>query len=177
MHRGGRGELLLDRELVLGQAARWRCCWRSKAASAGLLRQHLPLGQCWLCSGAQVVAMSGCGTCRREKACLSCMARTGLSGLMVQKRRSLQMAASHHHCHRVGAARPSHGSSSAAQLAASRAALKHGCSGMAMRAGHATAARTTGVAQQDSALAWPSARRRGVNVLSPFRSHHSWNYP
>ena len=112
-----------------------------------------------------------------EKACLSCMARTGLSGLMVQKRRSLQMAASHHHCHRVGAARPPHGSSSAAQLAASRAALKHGCSGMPMRAGHATAARTTGVAQQDSALAWPRARRRGVKVLSPFRANYSWNYP
>ena len=127
--------------------------------------------------GERLVEMSECGTCRGEKACLSCMARTGLSGLMVQKRRSLQMAASHHHCHRVGAARPSHGSSSAAQLAASRAALKHGCSGMPMRAGHATAARTTGVAQQDSALAWPRARRRGVNVLSPFRSHHSWNYP
>ena len=36
------------------------------------------------------------------------MARTGLSGLMVHGRRSLQMATSHHHCHRVGAARPSH---------------------------------------------------------------------
>ena len=55
--------------------------------------------------GERLIEMSECGTCQREKACLSCMARTGLSGLMVQKRRSLQMAASHHHCHRVGAAR------------------------------------------------------------------------
>ena len=58
--------------------------------------------------GERLVEMSECGTCWGEEACLSCMARTGLSGLMVQKRRSLQMAASHHHCHRVGAARPSH---------------------------------------------------------------------
>ena len=127
--------------------------------------------------GKRLVEMSECGTCQREKACLSCMARTGLSGLMVLSCRSLQMATSDHHCHRVGAAQPLHGSGSAAQLAASRAALKHGCSGMPMRAGHATAARTTGVAQQDSALAWPRARRRGVKVLSGFRAHHSWNYP
>ena len=58
--------------------------------------------------GERLVEMSECGTCQREKACLSCMARTGLSGLMVLGRRSLQMATSHHHCHRVGAARSAH---------------------------------------------------------------------
>ena len=55
--------------------------------------------------GERLVKMSECGTCWGEKACLSCMARTGVSGRMLQRRRSLQMATSHHHCHRVGAAR------------------------------------------------------------------------
>ena len=59
----------------------------------------------WLCSVAQVVAMKVSGTCEREKGCLSCMARTGLGGPMYLRRRSLKIETSHHHCHRVGAAR------------------------------------------------------------------------
>ena len=75
-------------------------CWSPSTAPA--------LPAVWLCSGAQVVAMSVscvCGTRHAAEACLSCMARTGLSGLMLQRRRSLQMATVDHHCHRVGAAR------------------------------------------------------------------------
>ena len=125
---------------------------------------------------AVLVAMSECGTCQREKACLSCMARTGLSELMVLGRRSLQMATSHHHCHRVGAARPSHGSGSAAQLEASVAARLRPANRMASPAGHAISTRTTGVAQQDLARARPRTRAARSQVLSPFHSHHSWNY-
>ena len=127
--------------------------------------------------GERLVEMSECGTCQREKACLSCMARTGLSGLMVHGRRSLQMATGHHHCHRVGAARPWHTPRAAAQLAASAAARLRPANRMTSSAGHAISTRTTGVAQQDSALAWPSTRAARMNVLSPFRRHYSWNLP
>ena len=55
-------------------------CWSPSAAPAP--------PAVWLCPGAQVVAMSVCGTRHAAEACLSCMARTGLSGLMVQSRRT-----------------------------------------------------------------------------------------
>ena len=113
-------------------------CWSPSAAPAP--------PAVWLCAGAQVVAMSVCGTHHAAEACLSCMARTGLSGMMLQHRRSLQMATIHHHCHRVGTARLL---GAAAQLAASAAARLRPAGRMASPAGHAAGTRTTGVPQQD----------------------------
>ena len=72
-------------------------CWSPSAAPAP--------PAVWLCAGAQVVAMIVCGTRHAAEACLSCMARTGLSGMMFVRRRSQQMVTIHHHSHRVGAAR------------------------------------------------------------------------
>ena len=86
-----------SRLVVMLLAMKGSVCWSPSAAPAPLA--------VWLCPGAQVVATSVCGTRHAAEACLSCMARTGLSGLMLQRRRSLQVATIHHHCHRVGAAR------------------------------------------------------------------------
>ena len=65
-----------SRLVVMLLAMKGSVCWSPSAAPAP--------PAVWLCAGAQVVAMSVCGTRHAAEACLSCMARTGLSGLMVQ---------------------------------------------------------------------------------------------
>ena len=98
-----------SRLVVMLLATKGSVCWSPSTAPAP--------PAVWLCSVAQVVAMKVSGTCEREKGCLSCMARTGLGGPMYLRRRSLKIETSHHHCHRVGAARPAHEKRSAALLA------------------------------------------------------------
>ena len=127
--------------------------------------------------GERLVEMSECGTCQREKACLSCMARTGLSGMMVHGRRSLQMATGHHHCH--ASALLGH-RTVLGQPHSSQPLLQRSFDlpGTCSRVLAVSPARERPGSRSKICREWsPQLVGAKVNALSGFRSHHSWNYP